>query len=150
MTFAVRKLGRDEMADAARIHRAAFDARLPHLAGQHTPDEDRAHFSGPLFEACAVWGAFCHEELTGFMALRPGWIDQLYVLPYAQGRGIGSALLGLAQREEDALRLWTFQDNAPARGFYEQHGFSIVDATDGQANEERAPDLLYEWRRPTA
>mgnify|MGYP001038515852 CR=1 FL=1 len=150
MTFAVRKLGRDEMADAARIRRAAFDEGLPHLAGLHSPEEDRAHFSGPLFEACAVWGAFCQEELTGFMAVRPGWIDQLYVLPQAQGRGIGSALLGLAQREAAALRLWTFEANRPARAFYEQHGFTLIDVTEAHANEDRAPDLLYEWRRASA
>jgi GNAT superfamily N-acetyltransferase len=146
MTFAVRKLARDAMADAARIHRAALDARLPWLAGRHTPDDDQAHFTGPLFEACAVWGAFCQEELTGFIATRPGWIDQLHVLPQAQGRGIGSALLTLAQREEAALRLWTFQANEPARAFYAHHGFNLVEATDGQTNEEREPDLLLEWR----
>lgn len=146
MTFAIRRLGRDEMADAARIHRAALDMRLPWLAGRRTPEEDSAYFAGPLFDACAVWGGFWQEELTGFIALRPGWIDQLHVLPQAQGRGIGSALLTLAQREDAALRLWTFQANAPARAFYERHGFTALKQTDGHANDEHEPDILYEWR----
>ena len=40
--------------------------------------------------------------------------------------------------------VYTFQANAGARRFYERHGFVPVEFTDGQANEERCPDVLYE------
>jgi hypothetical protein len=33
-----------------------------------------------------------------------------------------------------------------ARRFYERHGLSVVRLTDGEGNEERAPDALYAWR----
>jgi len=137
---------REDMALAALVHRAAFDERLPWLSGLHTPDEDRAYFQGPVFDAGEVWGAWTAERLTGFVAFREGWIDHLYVAPGDQARGVGSALLDIARRGQSAVRLWTFQRNAPARGFYERRGFTAIEETDGARNDEREPDVLYEWR----
>jgi RimJ/RimL family protein N-acetyltransferase len=42
------------------------------------------------------------------------------------------------------IRLYTFQQNNGARQFYERNGFSPVRCSDGAANEERCPDVLYE------
>jgi hypothetical protein len=41
--------------------------------------------------------------------------------------------------------LWTFQANAPARRFYERHGFGAVEFGDGSGNEEGEPDVRYVW-----
>jgi GNAT superfamily N-acetyltransferase len=94
-----------------------------------------------------MWGAFGAGIMTGFIAFREGWIDQLYVLPGAQGQGIGTALVKVAQDACDQLQLWTFQRNANARRFYEARGFALVRETDGSRNEEKEPDALYLWRR---
>ena len=76
-----------------------------------------------------------------------GWIDQLYVDPNRTGEGIGSRLLEEALSElAPPVRLFTFQANARARGFYERRGFRAVQFTDGETNEECCPDVLYEWR----
>jgi GNAT superfamily N-acetyltransferase len=136
------------MERAAVVHRAAFDERLPWLAGLHTPDEDRVYFRDQVFVQCEVWGAF-DEELIGFTAFRPGWVDHLYVLPCRQGRGVGSMLLSLSQQASASLRLWTFQRNIGARRFYEKHGFVAIQETDGTRNMEREPDVLYRWARNT-
>jgi putative acetyltransferase len=77
--------------------------------------------------------------------LREDWIDQLYVLPGAQGTGVGTALLGIAKSQARSLSLWTFQRNDAARGFYEKRGFIVTKVTDGSENEEREPDVLYSW-----
>ncbi len=77
----------------------------------------------------------------------PGWIDQLYVLPTAQRRGVGKDLLQVAQNAFGRLQLWTFQRNAPARRFYEARGFALIQQTDGARNEEKEPDVLYLWTR---
>jgi GNAT superfamily N-acetyltransferase len=143
----IARLGLEDMDAAARIHRTAFDDRLPWLSGLHTPDEDRAWFRGHVFETCQVWGAWNDLALAGMMAFREGWIDQLYVLPDAQGQGLGSALLDLAKSAFADLRLWTFQRNAGARRFYDFHGFQAVEFTDGQRNDEKEPDVLYRWAR---
>lgn len=145
MTLTLHRLERPDMAEAAAVHRASFDERLPWLASLHTPDEDRAYFGGPLFERCAVWGAWDNDRLVGFVAFRLGWVEQLYVLPSHQGRGIGGRLLGLAKEANRELCLWTFQRNASARRFYEKHGFLVVEETDGSDNDEKEPDALYRW-----
>ncbi len=147
--FASRRLSLAEMDDAARIHRIAFDERLPWLAGLHTPDEDRAFYRERIFPRCEVWGAAAEGgDIVGIIAFRDGWIDQLYVLPQHQGRGAGGALLAVAQAAWPALQLYTFQRNAAARRFYERRGFVAAREGDGSANEEREPDVLYRWERP--
>jgi hypothetical protein len=50
------------------------------------------------------------------------------------------------ERSPGGLGLWAFQVNKPARRFYERHGFVAVTFTDGSGNEEREPDVRYEWR----
>jgi GNAT superfamily N-acetyltransferase len=143
-------LKRLELADmdaAARVLRTAFDHALPSLAGLHTADEDRWFFRERVFTTCEVWGAFDGAEMIGMLAFREGWIDQLYVLPEAQGRGVGTDLLQVAQTSLNRLQLWTFQRNRQARRFYEARRFALVQETDGSRNEEREPDALYLWTR---
>src|SRR5581483_11142741 len=143
----LRRLALADMDEAARVLRTSFDHALPTLRGLHTPEEDRAFFRGHLFATCEMWGAFAGGAMAGLIAFREGWIDQLYVLPGAQGQGLGTSLLKIAQDAFDALELWTFQRNANARRFYEARGFALVRQTDGSDNEEREPDALYRWRR---
>ncbi|WP_244425313.1 GNAT family N-acetyltransferase [Bradyrhizobium sp. STM 3843] len=133
------------MDAAARVHRAAFDAAFPWLTGLHTRDEDRWFYRERVFRECELWGAFHGDPLTGIIAFREGWIDQLYVHPNAQGRGIGSSLLDIAKAASRGLKLWTFQRNLAARRFYEMRGFVAVCQTDGSRNEENEPDILYQW-----
>jgi GNAT superfamily N-acetyltransferase len=143
----LRQLELADMDAAAQVHRTAFDHALLTLAGLHTPKEDRWFFRERVFGSCAVWGAFEAATMIGMLAFRRGWIDQLYVLPTAQRRGVGTALLQVAQNAFDRLQLWTFQRNGPARRFYEARGFALVRETDGAGNEEREPDALYLWTR---
>ena len=100
-----------------------------------------------MFRDCTLWGALADGALAGVIAFREGWIDQLYVLPVAQNRGIGSRLLDVARVAFPCLHLWTFQKNLAARRFYEARGFVLLRQTDGAANDEREPDALYRWAR---
>jgi hypothetical protein len=36
--------------------------------------------------------------------------------------------------------------NVGARCFYERHGFTAVEMTDGAGNDERQPDVRYAWK----
>jgi hypothetical protein len=51
------------------------------------------------------------------------------------------------QEGRSRLDLWTFQQNAAARRFYEGRGFKPVEMTDGSGNDERVPDVRYRWIR---
>ncbi|UPJ53056.1 GNAT family N-acetyltransferase [Bradyrhizobium sp. 200] len=144
----IRQLELDDMDAAARVHRLAFDRALPWLTGLHTPDEDRWFYRERMFKTCTLWGVFDRDVITGMIAFHDDWIEQLYVLPEAQGRGVGTELLDVAKRASEHLQLWTFQRNARARRFYEARGFMLVEETDGAGNEEKEPDARYLWRRP--
>lgn len=106
----VRQLSVEDAADAARVHRSSFDERLPWLAGLHKPTEDVDFYRTVVFIECSVWGAFENNQLVGVIALREGWIDQLYVVPEAQSQGIGSDLVAIAKSSQSSLSLWTFRD----------------------------------------
>jgi putative acetyltransferase len=148
-TMILRRLSLTEMDQAAVIHRTAFDERLPWLAGLHTPAEDRWFFRERVFADCEVWGAI-EGKLIGFIAFRKGWVDQLYVAPGWQRRGVGQALLRIAMAGSSGLQLWTFQRNTAARRFYERLGFVAVEQTDGNRNEEHEPDMHYRWQTARA
>ena len=142
-----RRATLDDMAAVARIHRLAFFTAMPHMPVLHTPEGYLAFHSAVVFPSAEIWVAEQTIVTAGFIAFRPGWVDHLYVHPDHQGRGLGSALLALAQSSATSLRLWTFQCNLGARRFYERHGFRIEQETDGTNNEERQPDILYLWTR---
>lgn len=148
MTFSLKRLTLDEMNRAAVVLRTSFNERLSWLADIHTPEEDTAFFRNHVFLTSEVWGAV-DRDIIGIIAFRPGWIDQFYVMPDHQRQGVGGALLRVAMQQHANLSLWTFQRNMPARRFYEAKGFVAVDRTDGSANEEREPDILYRWDRPS-
>jgi len=143
----VRRAALDDMVSVARIHRLAFFGAMPHMPMLHTPEEDLAFFSNVVFPNATIWLGERSGVVAGFVAFRPGWVDHLYVHPDHQGCGLGHALLKLAQDSEASLRLWTFQCNLRARGFYEQQGFRSEQETDGANNDERQPDVLYYWTR---
>ena len=86
------------------------------------------------------------SRLLGFAAVTDLWLEQLYVDPDHQGQGVGRTLLEDAKRlRPGGLRLHVFTRNAPARRFYEAHGFGLIEQNDGHDNEEQEPDCTYVW-----
>ena len=93
----LRRLALADMDAAACVHRTAFDQAMPSLIGLHTPEEDRWFYRECIFPICCVWGWSAGNVLSGIIAFRDGWVEQLYVLPVAQGRGVGTQLLDIAK-----------------------------------------------------
>jgi ribosomal protein S18 acetylase RimI-like enzyme len=92
-----------------------------------------------------------NNRIIGMMALSAtegtGWIDQLYLHPDVVGQGIGTQLIERTKAELGSpIQLYTFQENQGAIRFYEGHGFKAIQYSDGSENEEKCPDILYEWR----
>lgn len=129
----------------AAIHRASGALIPGYDVSLHSPAEDLEFHQTKVLAENEAWGAFEGDELVGFIAFQPGWIDHLYVRPERLRRGIGSLLLTFAQHQQEELRLYTFQSNARARAFYERHSFMIEELTDGVRNEEKMPDITYVW-----
>ncbi|MEP6667531.1 MAG: GNAT family N-acetyltransferase [Chthoniobacter sp.] len=140
----------DDLPNLANIHRLAFFAAMPEMPVLHTPEEDLNFYVTSVFASAEIRVVELSDTVVGFIAFRPGWIDHFYVHPSRQRRGLGARLLAQAQAASDTLHAWTFQCNDGARHFYEKHGFRIERQTDGSANEEKQPDILYVWQRGDA
>ena len=113
----------------------------------HTDEEVRGWIRERLIPDHETWVAVDGDRVVAMLALAPGWIEQLYVTPDRLRQGLGSRLVEIAKtRQPDGLQLWTFQVNERARSFYEREGFLAVEMTDGSGNQERQPDVRYEWK----
>ncbi len=141
----IRTARSTDVAAIVEVFHQARAAALDFLAILHSAAEDRAFF-GALVEQRAGRVAVDGNGVRGFMILGGTTVEHLYVAPDAWRRGIGTALLQQAKRERPAgLDLWVFQRNHAAIAFYEAHGFTVVEATDGSGNEEREPDVRMRW-----
>lgn len=142
----LRRAAPTDASAIADIHLAAFRATYD-FGMAHSDEEVRAWIGETLLPTTETWVAEAGEAVVGFVSLDDGWVEQLYVAPGHTGRGIGSRLIAVAkERRPDGLQLWTFQVNAGARRFYERHGFTAVEMTDGAGNEERQPDVRFAWK----
>jgi len=138
--------------DAAIVEHILTTSRgefLPYAKSPHSADEIRRYVSECLIPGGKVTIAQIGSEDVGVLATsvtaNAGWIDQLYVLPGYVNQGIGAALLSHAQKQlPRPIYLWTFQENQQAISFYERYGFKAVEYTNGENNEEKCPDVLYE------
>lgn len=147
-------LRRASSADAravADVWLRSFAAALPTVVRPHSDDEVRAYFRDVVLPAQETWVAQAEPAgggaVVGVMVLEGEVLSQLYLAPERRGHGIGDRFVRLAkERRPRGLSLWTFQVNTPAHRFYERHGFTAVEWTDGSGNEEREADVRYAWR----
>lgn len=111
-----------------------------------TIGDDRAFMVEKMLPRNDLWVAERGGVPVGFMAVAPGWVNQLYVAVDAQRSGVGSALIEHAKSLMDDIRLHTFQANRVARAFYARHGFEEIafGVSDPPENE---PDVLLRWTR---
>ena len=148
MNISIRKAVKEDCKRMMElIHELALYEKAPE---EVTVNFD--HFVESGFGKNPVWWAHVAEvdgKVVGVMATAAegteSWIRQMAVDPALVGNKIGSTLLSFAvARLPRPIRLYTFQANVGARRFYERHGFNPMKFTDGQGNEERCPDVLYE------
>lgn len=129
----------------ARIHIDARATAMPWLAVAHSDTETKEWMATEVIPHLRLRVATLSEAAVGFAALADGWLEQLYVQPEHQNRGIGSLLFSDVCRIMSApFQFWVFQRNIAARRFYERQGSRLIKVTDGQQNQEREPDALYE------
>jgi GNAT superfamily N-acetyltransferase len=93
---------------------------------------------GPDSSLGRIWLVRCAGEVVGYAALtygysiefqgRDAFVDELFLVPQARGRGVGSEVLGRVRKEAIALgivalHLEVARDNGQARRLYERWGF---------------------------
>lgn len=155
MSPVIRAATPADVGGVADVYLASRKFFLPYAPLVHSETEVRQWIAEILIPTGRVTVVTAGDEIVGLMDLSRdgdfGWIEQLYLAPSAVGRGLGSQLLQRAEQQlGPRLRLHTFQANTGSRRFYERHGFQAIAFTDGSANEERCPDVLYELDRTAA
>jgi ribosomal protein S18 acetylase RimI-like enzyme len=135
-----------DAAELAAIHIAARRDAMPYLPTLHSDEDTVRWFVARLSQIPAAFRvARTDQDIVGYCVLHDGQLEDLYVRPDHQGRGVGSALLDAAKSSgPHKIVLSTFQQNTKARAFYEARGFREIGRSDGD-NEERLPDIQYEW-----
>jgi GNAT superfamily N-acetyltransferase len=135
---------------AAEVYLRARRHAVPEIPPPAHPDDEVRQWMHRALDEHEAWLAVADDgTLLGLMVLDGDWVEQLYMDPAWTGRGLGTRFVELAkQRRPGGLQLWTFASNARAQRFYERHGFTVEERTDGSGNEEKAPDLRYVWRPP--
>ena len=146
MAISFRRASAADAAEVATVYiasRRGAEAWLPTVG---TDDEIRAFVVDKMVPERETWVAEDNGRIVAVLVLGTDMVEQLYVAPGEQSRGVGDAMLAHAKHLRPAgLRLWAFQRNAPARRFYEARGFVAIQFTDGATNMEREADVLYRW-----
>lgn len=146
--FTLRPATEADAEAAAAVWLRSYDAALPEVRRAHSDDEVRDWFRYVLVPGGHTWVAEAGPTgvLAGVLVLDEAGIDQLYLDPDQRGRGLGDLFVAKAKElRPDGIELWTFQVNTPAHRFYERHGFTEAERTDGSRNEEREPDVRFQW-----
>lgn len=135
---------RDQLADVYLTARRAAVPDMP--APVHSAEQIGDWMRARLGSDDEVWVAQQQGEVVGYARTTPGWLDDLYVVPSATGRGVGTALLELVKaRQAAGFSLWVFASNTPARRFYARRGLVELEHTPGERNEEGVADLRLAW-----
>lgn len=82
--------------------------------------------------------------VKGFVRVKDGEVEKLFVEPVLQGKAIGAELLEYAVREKQANHLWALEKNARAIAFYQRHGFFL---TGDKKLEEDTTEYLVRMER---
>ena len=126
MTLRYRPILEDDVAAIARVHRRACLIAYKFMNWSYSEDEVRDWYAGKFREW--DWGLVAEDaHVVGFVVTIGAHLDQLFVDPDYQRLGIGTSLLTAALRDVPLVATLTvFEENAPARQFYERYGFRQV------------------------
>src|SRR5262245_22286156 len=122
-----RDLLESDVPAIARIHRRACLIAYAFMEWSYSELEVRTWYAAKFKQW--DWGRLAEHNHTaiGFVAAIGTHLDQLFVDPDHQNRGVGTSLLKMALgRTPAVITLNVFEQNATARAFYERYGFREV------------------------
>lgn len=138
-----RELVELDIEAIARVHRQACLIAYAFMNWSYSEDEVRRWYAEKF--ATWDWGMVAEDDegVAAFIACAGDHLDQLFVDPGRQKRGIGTFLLEAAMEKAPPVRtLNVFEQNVAARRFYERHGFR--EAGRHYNEDETAMELVYD------
>ncbi|MEA2171065.1 MAG: hypothetical protein QOF76_4365 [Solirubrobacteraceae bacterium] len=137
----------EDAAAVAHVHRSSRAEAYAHLGPQREITVER--WVELLSDGSRTWVWEQDGAVLGFASVAAALLAALYVLPGAQGRRIGTALLDFAVGH-GARELWVYEDHPRARAFYAREGWVAEPETltvDPDWSPPLAPALRYRYAR---
>jgi GNAT superfamily N-acetyltransferase len=126
----IRRAGPGDVGELGAIAAAAYQKYVPRIG--RAPAPMTADYAQAVRDGQA-WAALEDGQIVGFAIIiaQPGYLllDNVAVLPAAQGRGIGARLLALAEDQARGLglreiRLYTNEAMTENLAYYPRHGYA--------------------------
>lgn len=81
------------------------------------------------------------QKIIGFLSISEKIIENIYILPEFQNKGLGSFLITKTKElHSEKLGTYVFMANFRGIKFFEKHGFKII--TEGYSTDENQPDFF--------
>ncbi len=135
--YSARPLVHSDLDAISLIHRRACLIAYAFFGWNYSFEEVRDWYAGKF--ADFDWSAMVHrgEEPAGYLAAIGSHLDQIFIDPDHQRRGLGEAMIHAMIARGRPVTLHYFAENLPARALYERLGFVVeswfVDADSGHA-----------------
>ncbi|MCG8547309.1 MAG: GNAT family N-acetyltransferase [Alphaproteobacteria bacterium] len=142
----IRSYRADDLTATVDLWHRSWAATFPDVQHKLPRDQWDVRFVEKIIPANEIWIAERGARIAGFLAVDPGTghLDQLFIEPTDQNRGVGSALMEKAKAlSPDGLHLRVLRANTVAIRFYERHGFAF--ATSGISPYNKMPMHEYVW-----
>jgi GNAT superfamily N-acetyltransferase len=139
----------DESAVVGVWHRSGL-AAYTYLPTWQTMTIETAQwvFANVIKPNNSIWVGTLDDRVVAYLAMNGSFIDRLYVDPIEWRTGWGNRFVNLAKElSPNELKLFTHQENIPARKLYERHGFVAIKFGISPPPES-APDVEYHWKPP--
>jgi ribosomal protein S18 acetylase RimI-like enzyme len=123
----LRPLVAADLDGISRVHWRACRIAYRFIGWSYTEGEVRRWYASKI--GAWDWARVVTVDgaIVGFLAATGAHVDQLFVDPDHQGRGLGRLLLeAMRERHPGPVTLHVLADNHPARRFYERFGFQKV------------------------
>jgi ribosomal protein S18 acetylase RimI-like enzyme len=144
----IRRAEADDVPALQRIASAAYSPYLPRMGGQRPGPLDADY--AVAVEECETWLALVEGSPAGFVVLASGGpdvlvLDNVAVLPSHHGRGVGRALLELAEARATArgcrrIQLFTHVTMTENQALYQRIGYVETH----RATEDGSTRVFYE------
>ncbi len=125
----ILSVDQSNIGEAAAVHAASWQAShrafcSADFVALHSPERQEAYILQKMSEGSRFF--LLKDPLPlAVVSVRESLIEDLYVLPEAQGKGYGTALLRFAVSKCSGIpTLWILENNERAAALYRQYGFA--------------------------
>ncbi len=142
----IRQYQLDDLEDTVQLWYRTWHQTFTNIQHPQPYPAWKVRFCDDLAVRGNVWLAEVENQIVGFIVVikEEQELNQIFVDPNYQNRGIGSALLEKAKEIcPEGLTLQTLQQNTRACRFYEKHGFKAGKLSINKYNGQ--PNIEYHW-----